>query len=112
MDRDAFLKLLVTQLQNQDPTKPLDDTAFVSQLAQYSSLEQMTNMSEGLTTLSQMQLTNQALSLVGRTVELNNASGGANITGKVESIKFESGVPVLVVGGKEYQLADVLSVKE
>jgi flagellar basal-body rod modification protein FlgD len=49
--KDAFLQLLVTQLQHQDPTKPLDDTAFLAQLAQFSSLEQLTQIADSTTAL-------------------------------------------------------------
>jgi flagellar basal-body rod modification protein FlgD len=48
MGRDAFLKLLVTQLQHQDPTKPQADGEFIAQLAQFSSLEQLTHMQNTL----------------------------------------------------------------
>jgi flagellar hook assembly protein FlgD len=51
MGKDAFLKLLVTQLQHQDPTKPVDDTAFIAQLAQFSSLEQLTQIAESTSVL-------------------------------------------------------------
>ena len=51
LGKDAFLKLLVTQLQHQDPLNPLDDKEFIAQLAQFSSLEQMNNISEGITSL-------------------------------------------------------------
>jgi flagellar basal-body rod modification protein FlgD len=49
--KDAFLKLLVTQLQHQDPSKPLDDSAFLAQLAQFSSLEQLTQIAESTAAL-------------------------------------------------------------
>ena len=53
LDRDAFLHLLVSQLQHQDPTQPLDDGQFVAQLAQFSSLEQMQQMNRTLTMIAQ-----------------------------------------------------------
>lgn len=49
--KDAFLKMLIAQLQNQDPLNPMDGTAFVAQLAQFSSLEQLTNLNETMTAL-------------------------------------------------------------
>jgi flagellar basal-body rod modification protein FlgD len=51
LGKDAFLELLVTQLENQDPLEPMEDTQFISQLAQFSNLEQMTNISKGIDTL-------------------------------------------------------------
>ena len=52
MGRDAFLKLLVTQLQHQDPTQPQADGEFIAQLAQFSSLEQLTQMQATLTSMA------------------------------------------------------------
>lgn len=53
LDKNAFLNLLVTQLQHQDPTQPQADTQFIAQLATFSSLEQMTQMNQSLTTIAQ-----------------------------------------------------------
>ena len=67
LDKDAFLRLLVTQLANQDPTNPMDDRDFMAQMAQFSALEQMINMT---TQLERMAVTNQtlAVSYIGRVV--------------------------------------------
>ncbi|SFH50234.1 flagellar basal-body rod modification protein FlgD [Tindallia magadiensis] len=50
LDKDAFLKLLTTQLSNQDPLNPMEDREFIAQMAQFSSLEQMQNMNESMKT--------------------------------------------------------------
>lgn len=69
LGKDAFLKLLVTQLQNQDPMNPLQDTQFIAQMAQFSELEQMQNVNQTL-------VINQATSLIGRQVTwLDDATG-------------------------------------
>jgi flagellar basal-body rod modification protein FlgD len=54
LGRDAFLQLLVTQLQHQDPTSPMDDGQFITQLATFSSLEQLTNISSQVTAIGQL----------------------------------------------------------
>ncbi|MDM5297937.1 flagellar hook assembly protein FlgD [Bacillus pumilus] len=57
LGRDQFLKILLTQLQNQDPTNPIDDREFVTQLATFSSLEQQMNMNESITQLNKVMST-------------------------------------------------------
>jgi flagellar basal-body rod modification protein FlgD len=71
LGKDAFLQLLTTQLRNQDPLSPQDNTAFVSQLAQFSSLESMQNLTSSVDSISTSYQSSQALqasSLVGRSV--------------------------------------------
>lgn len=71
MGKDHFLKLLVAQIQNQDPLNPMDSTGFTAQLAQFSSLEQLQNVNTNLSNLSaaQASLSNaQAVSFIGKTV--------------------------------------------
>ena len=82
MDKDAFLELLVTQLQCQDPLNPMDSTAFTAQLAQFSSLEQLNNVNKNLeySQLYQSSINNsQAVSFIGKdiraigdTISVNN----------------------------------------
>lgn len=77
MGKDAFLKLLVAQIAHQDPLKPMDDTAYVAQLAQFSSLEQQTNSNKMLELLATQQqgLANTAsLGLVGKNVTVHGGS--------------------------------------
>lgn len=71
LGKDDFLKLLITQLSNQDPTNPMEDTEFISQMAQFSSLEQMTNMSNSFTKMASFLNSQEAASTIGKTVELN-----------------------------------------
>jgi len=59
LGRDTFLKLLVTQLQHQDPTKPRDDAEFLAQLAQFSSLEKLSSIEASLNTIGQLLLDKQ-----------------------------------------------------
>ncbi len=76
LGKDAFLKLLVAQLQHQDPLKPMDDTAYVAQLAQFSSLEQMMSVNTKLDTLAtgQNSVTNAGLaSLIGKNVTVEGS---------------------------------------
>jgi flagellar basal-body rod modification protein FlgD len=110
LGKNDFLKILVAQLKNQDPSKPMDDTQNITQMAQFSSLEQMTNMSSGLDTLNKLQNSTQALNLAGRTVDLKNPAGGDPISGKVDEVRFTDGIPSIYVGGKGYALGDVISV--
>jgi flagellar basal-body rod modification protein FlgD len=93
LGKDDFLKLLVTQLQNQDPMNPSDSTQFVSQLAQFSSLEQLTNVNDNLKTvqLFDQSINNaQAVNFVGKTIK---ASGSVFELGSGEKheIQFQLG---------------------
>lgn len=109
MDKDAFLRLLVTQLSHQDPTNPMQDKEFVSQMAQFSSLEQMSNMNSEMKNLIQASQSSQAFSLLGKTV---NAVDGAKdiITGEVTSVFFNEGQVMLQVNNSSVSLADVMAV--
>jgi flagellar basal-body rod modification protein FlgD len=86
--------MLMTQLKNQDPTNPVDDTAMLGEEAQFSSLEQMQNMNQNLVSLMSMQNVSQAVSLVGKSITGVDANGAA-ASGQVASLVFNSGTPEL-----------------
>jgi flagellar basal-body rod modification protein FlgD len=116
--KDQFLRLLVTQLQNQDPLSPMDSTNFTSQLAQFSSLEQLTSINEGLETLaaSQNSLQNAYIvNLIGKEVGYEGtAANGAATTlyGKVTGVSYDTkGTCFIVDGTKKVALGDVSVIK-
>jgi flagellar basal-body rod modification protein FlgD len=77
LDKDAFLNLLITQLQNQDPLNPTDSVEFTAQLAQFSSLEQLSNVNDNLGQLQNYQASinnSQAVSLIGKYITANGNS--------------------------------------
>jgi flagellar basal-body rod modification protein FlgD len=86
---ESLLKIILTQLTYQDPLKPMDNFEFVSQLAQFSQIQQTQTMSERLQTLVSAQATVQATSLLGRTVDI--AAGTATLSGKVTAVSFQEG---------------------
>ena len=105
LDKQAFLQLLVAQLQYQDPLEPMDNTEYVAQLAQFSTLEQMQNMAT-TTELS------RATQLVGSTVTVSttNETTGVTteVTGEVEYV-YQSGSNIkLSIDGTLYDLDDVV----
>lgn len=93
LGRDQFLKILLTQLQNQDPTNPIDDREFVTQLATFSSLEQQMNMNESITKLNKVMSTFVAhqdpfttyVGWIGK--EVAGKQDDKEISGTVKSVK-------------------------
>jgi len=99
LGKDDFLNLLVTQLQYQDPLNPMDSADFTAQLAQFSSLEQLTNMSTqlGELTATQTALTNsQAVAYIGQTV-LSNGNAAQITEGLTEPLQVNLDAPAAEV---------------
>ena len=107
LGKDDFLKLLITQLSNQDPTSPMENTEFISQMAQFSSLEQMTNMSSSFTKMASFINSSEAVSTLGKTVELN--VGDTVTTGVVEAATRGEN-PQVYVNGMYYSLDKINAV--
>lgn len=106
LDKNAFLKLLVTQMKYQDPLNPSTDTEYVAQLATFSQLEQLQNLSTAATT-------SQAFGLVGKnvTVTTENSTGNTStISGKVDFVSMSNGTAKISINGSLYSLDDLTSV--
>lgn len=123
LGKDAFMQLLVTQLQNQDPTSPMDDKEFISQMAQFSSLEQMQNVAKSIDSLSQIAKQSQLMqynSFIGKDVTWHEASdkkdekGNAIINtgnGTVSKIAFSGdSVKITLEDGKTLDPANISEV--
>jgi flagellar basal-body rod modification protein FlgD len=98
LGKDAFLKLLTTQLQHQDPLNPMEDSEFMGQMAQFSTLEQITNMATANTAMADNLTFSKSVGLIGRTVTYKDAEEQTH-TGKVERVTTTDGKPALTVGG-------------
>jgi flagellar basal-body rod modification protein FlgD len=99
VDKDTFLKLLVAQLQHQDPTSPADSTQWTAQMAQFSTVEQLTNLAKTTQAGSHSAAVNEAVGLLGRTVSYLPSKDAPAITGKVESVDLSGAAPTLTIAG-------------
>jgi flagellar basal-body rod modification protein FlgD len=125
LGKDAFLQLLVTQMKYQDPLDPQDNGEYLAQLAQFSALEQMTNVADGLSDVSKLVsnidtsvLVGQLSNMIGKdiqwTIDSSSTDEKGNVTttttkmeGKVTGVSISDGTPTVVASsnGKTYQVA-------
>ena len=106
LGQDDFLKLLVTQMTQQDPMSPKSDSEFISQMASFSSLEQSKLMLADISAMRVDQELLQANSLLGRMVTLR-AGSSEETTGLVSAVHVEAGTPKVEVDGVRYDLSDI-----
>lgn len=124
LGKDAFLQLLVTQLKNQDPLEPQDNSSYIAELAQFSSLEQMTNVASNLEDLGKVVgnidtsvLVGQLSNMMGKQIDwietINEADEEGNpisheekMTGIVSGVTIVDGTPSIVIekDGEKYQV--------
>jgi flagellar basal-body rod modification protein FlgD len=109
LGKDQFLKILITQLQNQDPMQPMEDKEFIAQMAQFSSVEQLMNISTQLTALNQSL--GSVSGLIGKEVTWTDTATDLPKSGNVESIVVSSGVQYAVVGTERIALTDITQIQ-
>jgi len=116
LGKEDFLKILMVQLQNQDPLSPMEDTEFISQMANFSSLEQMMNISKSIDTLVQSQLVSPVIQyshMVGQTVSYQtyDEETGAELgieKGEVVAVSQQDGWAILHIDNGEKMYADAV----
>ena len=113
LGKQDFLKLLMAQLQNQDPTKPMDDSQMIAQMAQFSALEATQGLQQTIQQSNNVQTIFQAGALIGKYIQANE-SDGTSTTGAVTGVDFTStnGVvsPTLQVDGKDVGYSNIVKV--
>ncbi len=108
LGQQDFLKLISVQLAKQDPMKPMEDTSFIAQMAQFSSLEQSSQMAKDMASLRSQVSLQSASSMIGRDVSIQTKTG--DVRGTVDSIKSYDGDVTVGVNGLFYSLSNVVRV--
>jgi flagellar basal-body rod modification protein FlgD len=107
-DKDMFLKLLVAQMKYQDPSNPTDSTQFLSQMAQFTQVEKLGDLTDATTNLLTSSQLQSAMGMVGTHVEYGVGSKAGS--GKVTGVTVIDGVPQLLLGTTKVPLSDVTGV--
>jgi flagellar basal-body rod modification protein FlgD len=110
LDKQAFLKLLIAQMSNQDPSKPMDSDSLMTQTSQMASMESMTELSTTQRESFALQMRANAAGMVGREVSYLGADGATAVTGTATSVSFAGAVPTVTVGGLDIALDKVSAV--
>lgn len=119
LGKTEFLQLLVQEMTNQDPLKPADNTEFIAQLAQFSTLEQMQNLNDGFTNMQSSFQAAEARGLLGVPIKSTSSTTGAEVDGTVDQVLMSTsqgsdGQPVTTVqvdvNGTPVNLGDITAV--
>jgi flagellar basal-body rod modification protein FlgD len=119
LDKDAFVKLLLAELKYQDPMEPMKDKDFIAQMAQFSALEQTQNLATSmngfitqqknlLEVIYESSMVSQAGTFLGKMVEAK--IDGTLVTGRVDAISIENGIPTLSIMGRKVAIVDVTTI--
>lgn len=106
-----FMKLLTVQLTAQDPMNPMKDTEFISQMANFTSLENSRTLSESFKSFTSQQAAASAPAYLGKFVTVKDADSAlGELSGLVDSVVMADGMPSLVIGGKHFDAALVTTI--
>lgn len=109
VDYQSFLKLLVAEMKNQDPTQPMDSTQYIAQLASFSQVEQSIQVNSKLDSLLQLSQLSQAGSIIGKTV----TSEDETVSGVVNSVRLTSeGLVAVLDTGDNLLIGDGVTISD
>lgn len=111
LGKDDFLKILITQLQHQDPSQPLEDKEFIAQMAQFTSLEQLSNMNTEMKALRQTMGLSPAF--IGKQISWSEKDSLGNTVvknGLVDGLMYKDGIQYASVGKEEVSLDQIVKV--
>lgn len=111
LDGEVFMQLLVTQLQNQDPSSPMDTNAMIAQTTQLAMMEKLNDLSATGTESFSLQMRMAAASLIGRDVNYQG-SDGESLVGRVNAVSYSGSVPAVTVDGHTVPLDAIGGVAE
>ena len=107
LGKDEFLKILIVQLQNQDPLNPMEDKDFIAQMAQFSTLEQIQNLGRDFQSLKAMNLVGK---MVYGEIDIENSSQVIPVLGRVGSVTYSDGKMYLQVGDYTLSMDELFTV--
>ncbi len=114
-EMDDFMQMMVAQLQNQDMHSSMDSSEYVNQMAQYSMIQAITDMTASMSDMMTMSTTNYGVSLIGKevTMAIKGSDGEIeSLSGVVEGVNFYKGETQVMVDGKSYSLTQIMSVNQ
>jgi flagellar basal-body rod modification protein FlgD len=110
LGQDDFLKLVVAQLTNQDPTKPQENTEFIAQMTQFTALEQAKSMTSDISHMRTQQKLLQGMSLLDREVVVQSGKA-APVTGVVKGLVMDGENPKILIGDTPFDLNEIVNIR-
>lgn len=110
LGQQDFFKLLAVQYSTQDPLKPMEDTTFIAQMANFTALENSTQLSQAFARFTDQQSFSSAQNLLGRNVTLQDPTD-TEVTGVVSSIHQDDGTTMITVNGNDFAVGSVRRVE-
>lgn len=110
MTSEDFMKILIVQLQNQDPSNPMDSDQLLNQVSQMRSLQSSLELETALKGVTLSQQLNGAASLIGKTITAVTGDDDVTVSGKVDSVVVKNGSTLLKIKGQEIPVADITNI--